>query len=59
MSQQINLFNPIFLKQRKRLTAASMGAALGALALALLALAWQTRNNLEGLRHEASAAAAQ
>lgn len=59
MSQQINLFNPAFLKQRKKLTARSMGAGLGALALALLALVWHTRNGLEALQQEASAVAQQ
>ena len=39
MSQQINLFNPIFLKQRKILTAVHMAQALGAVALLLVGLA--------------------
>ncbi len=38
MSQQINLYNPIFLKQEKHFSARAMAQALGIIALALVAL---------------------
>lgn len=38
MSQQINLYNPIFLKQEKHFSARTMAQALGVIALALVAL---------------------
>ena len=38
MSQQINLFNPLFLKQKKYFSAATMMQALGLVLLGLLAL---------------------
>lgn len=38
MSQQINLYNPLFLKQEKHFSARTMSQALGIIALALAAL---------------------
>lgn len=38
MSQQINLYNPVFLKQEKHFSARTMAQALGVIALALSAL---------------------
>ena len=38
MSQQINLYNPLFLKQEKHFSARTMAQALGIIALALAAL---------------------
>src|SRR5688572_31720282 len=37
MAQQINLYNPLFLKQEKHFSARSIGIALGAIALGLCA----------------------
>lgn len=37
MSQQINLFNPLFLKQKKYFSAVTMAQALGIIALAVIA----------------------
>ncbi len=37
MSQQINLFNPLFLKRRKHFSAVTMAQALGVLIVGLAA----------------------
>ncbi|NVD97517.1 MSHA biogenesis protein MshI [Massilia sp. BJB1822] len=55
MSQQINLFNPIFLKQKKIFTAAHMAQALGAMALVLVALAVFLNYRSSTLQVEANA----
>ena len=38
MSQQINLFNPVFLKQKKVFSSIAMARALGVLAFGALAM---------------------
>ena len=53
MSQQINLFNPIFLKQKKVFTAAAMAQALGVLLAGALMVAFYARQNVAGLQREA------
>lgn len=55
MSQQINLFNPIFLKQKKILTATHMAQALGAVALLLVGLAIFLNYRSAALQVEANA----
>ncbi|MBB3121243.1 MSHA biogenesis protein MshI [Pseudoduganella violacea] len=55
MSQQINLFNPIFLKQKKIFTALHMAQALGAMALLLVALAAFLNYRSSTLQAEANA----
>ena len=46
MSQQINLFNPIFLKQKRQFSALAMLQALGLVALGVLAMyAYEVRQN--------------
>ena len=46
MSQQINLFNPIFLKQTRHFSALAMAQALGIVALGALAMyAYEVRQN--------------
>lgn len=52
MSQQINLFNPVFLKQKKHFSAATMSAALGIILTAMIAIyayAAQQRARVERL----------
>lgn len=53
MSQQINLFNPLFLKQRKIFSATAMAAALGVLLVGVLAVGWYARHNVGQLQAEA------
>ncbi len=53
MSQQINLFNPLFLKQRKIFSASAMAAALGVLLAGVLAVGWYARQNVGQLQAEA------
>ena len=46
MSQQINLFNPIFLKQKRHFSAITMAQALGVVLVGVLAMyAYQVRQN--------------
>ncbi len=46
MSQQINLFNPIFLKQKRHFSAVTMAQAVGVVLLGVLAMyAFQVRQN--------------
>lgn len=53
MTQQINLFNPLFLKQRKIFSAAAMASALGVLLAGVLAVGWYARHNVAQLQAEA------
>lgn len=59
MSQQINLFNPIFLKQKKYFSALTMVQALGMILLGIGAIALYAKLQLAHLRPEASAVTAQ
>lgn len=54
MSQQINLFNPIFLKQKKIFTAVPMAEALGAIVVGVLLLTWFARNRVDELEVNAN-----
>ena len=56
MSQQINLFNPIFLKQRKHFSATAMGQGLGLILLGAMMVVGYARLQLADL--EANAAEA-
>jgi hypothetical protein len=53
VSQQINLFNPIFLNQKKVFSAAAMSRALCVLLAGVLAVAFYARRNVSALEHEA------
>jgi hypothetical protein len=53
VSQQINLFNPIFLKQKKYLSAATMVQALGLILLGCIALSAYTIFQSSNLRKQA------
>ena len=53
MSGQINLFNPIFLKQKKLFNAAAMAQALGVLVAGALAVVFYARHNVDSLQREA------
>jgi hypothetical protein len=53
VSQQINLFNPIFLKQKKVFSAPAMARALVVLLAGVLAVAFYARQNVAALEHEA------
>jgi hypothetical protein len=53
VSQQINLFNPIFLKQKKVFTAVAMAQALGVLLAGALMVAFYARHNVAALQREA------
>lgn len=59
MSQQINLFNPIFLQQKKIFSAATMAQALGLLVAGVTALALYGNQHLTALQKEADAGARQ
>ena len=59
MSQQINLFNPIFLKQKKYFSALAMAQALGLILLGALLLSIYSGYQLSGIRHEAANTSAQ
>jgi hypothetical protein len=59
MSQQINLFNPIFLKQKKYFSSVTMMQALALILLGVLALAGYASYRLSILNSEASATAVQ
>ena len=54
MSQQINLFNPIFLKQKKVFTALPMAEALGVIVAGALLLTWYAGQRLADLEHSAA-----
>lgn len=54
MSQQINLFNPIFLKQKKIFTALPMAEALGIIVAGALLLNWYAARNVSELEQEAA-----
>jgi hypothetical protein len=53
VSQQINLFNPIFLKQKKVFSAVAMAQALCVLLGGALAVAFLASQNVRALEHEA------
>ncbi|HEX7984849.1 MAG TPA: MSHA biogenesis protein MshA [Duganella sp.] len=53
MSQQINLFNPIFLKQKKVFTALPMVEALGVIVAGALLLTWYAGQRVADLEHTA------
>jgi hypothetical protein len=55
VSQQINLFNPIFLKQKKIFTALPMAEALGIIVAGALLLNWYAAQNVSQLEQEAAA----
>jgi hypothetical protein len=55
VSQQINLFNPIFLKQKKIFTALPMVEALGIIVAGALLLNWYAVQNVNQLEQEAAA----
>lgn len=59
MSQQINLFNPVFLKQEKLFSAVTMAQGLGVISLAVLAFAAYSTYQSTQVANEAKAAAAQ
>lgn len=59
MSQQINLFNPIFLKQKKYFSAQTMAQALGMILLGCTLLTAYVRYQVSALGKEAEATAAQ
>lgn len=59
MSQQINLFNPIFLKQEKQYSALTMVQALGIILACALLLTLYTRYQLSNLAGEQQTTAAQ
>lgn len=54
MSQQINLFNPIFLKQKKIFTAVPMAEALGVLLAGALAMAFYAQHSVTALAAESA-----
>ena len=53
MRQQINLFNPVFLKQRKIFTTLAMAQALGVLVVGIVVLAWYGQRSVDQLRVQA------
>lgn len=59
MSQQINLFNPIFLQQEKQFSAVTMAQALGVISLAVLAFAGYSTWQATQVANDAKAAATQ
>jgi hypothetical protein len=59
VSQQINLFNPIFLKQKKLFSAVTMAQGLGLILLGSLAMAGYARFQLSSLTEEAAAMSTQ
>lgn len=59
MSQQINLFNPIFLQQQKLFPAVTMAQGLGVISLAVLAFAAYSTHRSTQVTDEARVAAAQ
>ena len=59
MSQQINLFNPIFLKQEKHFSALTMAQGLGAIFLAAILFTAYTAYQLSSLQAEQKSVTAQ
>ena len=59
MSQQLNLFNPIFLRQKKYFSAVTMLQCLGIVLVALIALYAFQRVQLAGLERQLAGAEAQ
>jgi hypothetical protein len=59
MSQQINLFNPVFLQKKKLFTATAMAISLGVLALGLLGVSVAAKLHLASLQAQADQGAAQ
>jgi hypothetical protein len=59
VSQQINLFNPVFLQQKKIFSARTMAGALLVLAVGVAALNMYGNLRLQGLQKQADAGAAQ
>lgn len=59
MSQQINLFNPVFLQQKKIFSARTMGAALLVLFVGVAALNVYGNMRVQALQKQADAGAAQ
>jgi hypothetical protein len=59
VSQQINLFNPVFLQQKKIFSARTMGGALLVLFIGVAALDMVGKLRLQGLQKQADAGAAQ
>jgi hypothetical protein len=59
VSQQINLFNPVFLQQKKIFSARTMAAALLVLFVGVTALDMVGKLRLQGLQKQADAGAAQ
>jgi len=57
VSQQINLFNPIFLQQEKEFSAVTMAQALGVISLAVLVFAGYSTYQSSQVTNEAAAAA--
>lgn len=55
MSQQINLFNPIFLKQKKIFAALPMAEALGVIIVGVLLLTWYANRSVAELERSAAA----
>jgi hypothetical protein len=55
VSQQINLFNPIFLQQKKIFTALPMVEALGVIVAGALLLNWYAVQSVSALENEAAA----
>lgn len=54
MSQQINLFNPVFLKQKKVFSSVAMAQALGVLLVGALAMVALGRQHVAALEKEAA-----
>ena len=54
MTGQINLFNPIFLKQKKLFNAGAIAQALGVLLAGVLAMAFYASHNVAGLQRDAN-----
>jgi uncharacterized protein HemX len=59
VSQQVNLFNPVFLQQKKIFSARTMAQALGVLALGVAAMAAYGNARVAALQKQADAGAAQ
>ncbi|MFC7513963.1 PilN domain-containing protein [Herbaspirillum sp. GCM10030257] len=59
MSQQINLFNPIFLKQKKHFSAVTMAQGLGAILLGSFVVAGYAQMQLGVMQEQATATATQ
>jgi len=59
VSQQINLFNPIFLKQQKHFSAKTMAEALGLILIGAILLSVYTNFQLSSLKKDAESASAQ